>query len=82
MHLQPEAVAQALGDLGAGPVGAVEGRAEVLVELGAVGEDAGADGVEDLDRQPAGLASVLSISGGIAPSSTALATRLVPWRPM
>src|ERR1039457_6686374 len=34
---QPERVAQALGHGVAGPVGAVEGRAEVLVELGPVG---------------------------------------------
>ena len=30
---------------------------------------------------PPGLASVLSISGGTAATSTALATRAVPWRP-
>jgi len=32
--------------------------------------------------KPPGLAAVFSISGGTAPMSTALATRLVPWRPM
>ena len=31
---------------------------------------------------PPGLASVLSISGGTAPTRTALATREVPCRPM
>jgi hypothetical protein len=31
---------------------------------------------------PSGLAPVLSINGGIAPISTALATRSVPCRPM
>jgi hypothetical protein len=71
----------ALGDLRARPVGPVELRAQVLVELRAVAGDAGADGVEGLDRVPPGL-GVLSISGGMAPSSTTLATREVPWRPM
>ncbi|MNT76936.1 hypothetical protein D3C72_2159980 [compost metagenome] len=32
--------------------------------------------------RPPGLASVLSISGGTAEISPALATRPVPWRPM
>ena len=36
--LQPEGIAQALRDFRAGPVGAVEGRAEVLAELRAVGQ--------------------------------------------
>jgi hypothetical protein len=31
---------------------------------------------------PAGLAAVFSISGGMALTSTALATRCVPWRPI
>jgi len=30
---------------------------------------------------PSGLAWVLSISGGMAPTSTTLAMREVPWRP-
>ena len=53
--LQPERIAQTLRDLGARPVGAVERRAEILEELRAVGEDAGADLVEHLDRQAAGI---------------------------
>ena len=53
--LQPEGVAQALRDLRARPVGAVERGAEVLEELRAVGQDGGADLVEDLDRQAAGI---------------------------
>src|ERR1022692_1786561 len=56
---QPERVAQALGHGVAGPVGAVEGRAEVLVELGPVGGEAGAEAVEHLDRQAAGVSAGL-----------------------
>jgi len=50
-----EAVAQALGDFAAGLVGTVKGRADVLEELGSVGEEGGADLVEDLDGQAAGV---------------------------
>jgi hypothetical protein len=32
--------------------------------------------------RPPGLAAVFTMMGGTAPISTALATRLVPWRPM
>jgi acetolactate synthase-1/2/3 large subunit len=32
--------------------------------------------------KPPGLAAVFNINGGTAAMSTALATRLVPWRPM
>ena len=53
--LQPERVAQALRDLGAWPVGSVEWRGEILEELRSVREDVGADAVEDLDRQTAGV---------------------------
>src|SRR5216684_1825868 len=44
---------KALRHLGARPVGAVERRAEILEELGAVGEDIPADLVERIDRQAA-----------------------------
>ena len=37
------------------PVGAVEWRAEILEKLRAVGEDAGAETVEDLHRQAPGI---------------------------
>ncbi len=50
---QPERVQNALGDLGARPVGAEEGYAEILVELRAVRGDAGADLVECFDGQTA-----------------------------
>jgi hypothetical protein len=80
---KPERVADALADLRARPVGAEERRREILEELRTVGGDAGADGIELLEiGRPAGLACVLSISGGTALTNTALATRLVPWRPM
>ena len=59
-----------------GPLG------DVLVELRAVRERAGADAVEDLDRHAAGVAAVFSISGGTAEISATLATRAVPCRPM
>src|SRR6266542_6884019 len=52
--LKPKRVPQSLRDLRPGAVGAVERRAEILEELRAVGEDAGADAVEYLDRQAAG----------------------------
>ena len=60
----------------AGPVGAVEGRAQVLAELGAIARDVGSDGVEGLNRSANALVLVLSISGGMAPSSNTLATRV------
>jgi hypothetical protein len=44
-----------LRDLGVWSVGAVEGRAEILEELRAVGEHAGADLIERVDRQPDGI---------------------------
>ena len=53
--LQPERVPQSLRDLGARPVGAVERRAQILEELRAVGEHAGAELVERLHRQAAGI---------------------------
>ena len=80
--LQPEGLAHAFGDLRARPVVAVERQAEVLPELRAVGEDARSELIERLDRRAAGIAGVLSMTGGIAPISTAFATRLVPCRPM
>src|SRR5207237_946110 len=52
---QPERVAGSLGDGRAGPVRAVEGPAQVLVELGAIGRNAGADLVKRLDRKTAGI---------------------------
>jgi hypothetical protein len=52
----------------------VEGRAEVLVKLGPVRGEAGPEVVEHVDRQPAGIGPVVSISGGIAPRSTNFAT--------
>src|SRR5262249_28921943 len=53
--LAPERLTNALGDIRAGPVVAVEGHAEVLPELRAVGDDVGAQLVEHLDRQAAGI---------------------------
>src|SRR5512135_565795 len=52
---EPERVANALGHRRAWPVGTVEGLAQILVELGAIGGNAGADGVEGVDRQTAGI---------------------------
>ena len=62
-------------DLGALPVCSVESHLEILEELRAIGDDAGADLVEGLDGVPSGFASGLSIRGGTIPTSTALATR-------
>ena len=45
----------AFGDLGAGAVVAVEGQGEVLVELRAVGDEAGAKTVEDGHREAFGV---------------------------
>ena len=56
--------------------------AEIFEELRAVGLNAGSDLIENLYREPPGLAGVLSISGGTAPIITAMATRSVPWRPI
>src|SRR2546425_6773732 len=53
--LEPERIAQALRAFGAWPVGAVEGRAEILEKLRAIREDAGANLVERAHRQPAGI---------------------------
>jgi len=53
--LQPERVADALGDLYTRPVGAVERHGEVLEELRAVGGHPGADVIEGLDRQAVGV---------------------------
>ena len=53
--LKPERVADALADLRARPVGAVERRCEVREELRTVGGNAGADAVEHLERQAAGI---------------------------
>ena len=57
--LEPERVAQALRDLGAGPVGAVKRRAQILEELRAVSEDGSTDLVECIHRQAAGAISRL-----------------------
>ena len=48
--LEPERVSQALRDLGARPVGAIERRGEILEELRAIPEHAGADIVENINR--------------------------------
>ena len=57
MHaLKPERVDHALRDFRARPVEAEErATGEILVELRAVGEGAGADAVEHFDRQAAGI---------------------------
>ncbi len=57
--LQPEEIPQALRHLRAGTVGPVEGRAQVLEELRAVREHAGADLVERLPGQAEGIGSRL-----------------------
>jgi hypothetical protein len=77
--LQPERLANPFRSFGSRAVVTVERHAEILPELRAVGENPGPYLVEHFHRR---LAAVLSISGGTAPISTALATRLVPWRPM
>src|SRR5207302_9761552 len=51
--LEPERIAQALRDLRAWPVGAVERCAEILEELRAVVEEASADQVDRLHRRAA-----------------------------
>src|SRR5437899_8196782 len=61
--LEPERIAQALRDLRAWPVGAVERCAEILEELRAVVEDASADLVERLHRQAAGIGGRLQHQG-------------------
>src|SRR6266850_3781545 len=53
--LEPERIAQALRDLRARSVGAVERSAEVLEELRAIGKDTRSDAVEDLDGQSSGV---------------------------
>ena len=52
MTLQPECVADALGDVAGAVVAEEWSVGEVAVELGPVGGSAGADCVEDVDRQP------------------------------
>jgi hypothetical protein len=37
---------------------------------------------EHLDRTPPGLSGVFIVKGGTDDTSTAFATRAVPWRPM
>ena len=66
--------------LGAGPVGAEERTVgEVLVELRAVGDRAGAHPVEHVDRDAVrDWSRVFTISGGTAETSAAFATRFVP----
>jgi hypothetical protein len=53
---QPEGIDRALRHLGAGPIGA-EKRAggQILVELGAIGDAGGANAVEHVDRESAGI---------------------------
>ena len=51
--VQPEKVAESLRYRGAGPVGAIERRAEILEELGAIGQHGRAEMAESLD--PANL---------------------------
>src|SRR6202521_3932644 len=53
--LKPERVPQALRDLGARPVGAIERRTEILKKLRAVVADSSADLVERVHRQSAGI---------------------------
>jgi len=48
-------VAKAVGDFIAGAVRAVEGRAQIREELGAISLDAGAEPVEDLHGQAGGV---------------------------
>lgn len=60
---QPKCIADALRHLGAGPVRPVEGSGQVLVELGAIGSDAGADGVEGIDREALGIGVGLEHQG-------------------
>jgi len=58
-----------------------ERQGKILESTASDRDDAVADGVKRLDRGAAGLAAVLSISGGIAVDQDGLATRLVPLRP-
>src|SRR5664279_3945365 len=51
--LQPEGVAQPLGDFGPGPVETVEGKAEILEELRAISQHCGADLIERSEWQAA-----------------------------
>src|SRR5262252_4157086 len=53
--LPPECLPHTLGDLGSRPVVPVEGHREIPPELRAIGDDAGSELVEDLDRQAAGV---------------------------
>ena len=53
--LKPERIAEALANLGARSVRTEERRRQVLEELRAVGQNAGADIVESFDRQSAGI---------------------------
>jgi hypothetical protein len=56
----------------------VERQAEILEELGAVGDNTGAILVKDRDRRSPGLAGVLIMSGVTEAINTAFATRFVP----
>ncbi len=60
----PELVEQALRDLGAGPVGAVERTCKLPVELRAVLGEARTQAVEHLDRQPLGIGTGLQQERG------------------
>jgi len=62
-------------DLRAGPIDAGERNRETLEELRAIIRSALADSIEDFEQCSSGLASVLNISGEIAPTN-ALAIRL------
>ena len=56
---EPELVEQALRDPGTWPVGAVKLDCQILVELGAVADEARAKAVENLDWQALGIGSGL-----------------------
>jgi len=79
---KPERVPDSLADLRTRSVGAEERRGEILEELRAVGGDAARMSSNFWRGRPAGLECVWSIIGGTALTNTALATRLVPCRPM
>jgi hypothetical protein len=72
---RPDSVAEAVVDLHAFAVDALEGDRQVLVELRAVVCDADADAIEGSIGVPFGLSAVFNISGGTAPTSTILPTR-------
>src|ERR1039457_3979455 len=60
---KPEGVPNALADFSARSVGAKERHGEILEELRAVGGDAGADGIELLERQAGGVGGRLEHQG-------------------